>query len=113
MTPAQTLNVPLTTDAEGTIRVGHTRVRLDTVIYAFNEGYTAEEIVTQYPSLDLSDLYAVIAYYLNNRTSVNEYLSARAEMAGAIQKEIEAKPEYQAFREQLLKRRALLQTGKA
>lgn len=87
------------------IRVGKTRVRLDTVVYAFNEGYTAEEIVSQYPVLSLADVYAVIAYYLNHRATVDAYLQKRAEAAAQIRQEVEAKPEYRGLRERLLARR--------
>lgn len=48
--------VPLTADVDGVIRVRKTRVTLDTVILAFLDGATAEEIVHQYPSLDLGDV---------------------------------------------------------
>jgi uncharacterized protein (DUF433 family) len=54
--------IPLKTDVDGVVRVGNTRVTLDTVIIAFKEGATAEEIVSQYPSLLLADVYAVIGY---------------------------------------------------
>ncbi len=37
--------VPLTSDADGVIRIGATRVTLDTVVAAFLDGATAEEIV--------------------------------------------------------------------
>ncbi len=53
--------IPLETDADGVVRVGGTRVTLDTVVAAFNEGATAEEIVSQYPTLHLADVYAVIS----------------------------------------------------
>ena len=43
--------IPLTVDAHGVLRVGNTRVTLDTVLAAFADGATAEEIVQQYPSL--------------------------------------------------------------
>lgn len=105
---AHTMDVPLKTDTDGTIRVGQTRVRIDTVIYAFNEGYTAEEIVSQYPTLNLSEVYAVLAYYLNDRTTIDKYLAERAYMAKAIQQDIESRTEYREFREQLLKRRSAL-----
>src|SRR5215470_8610969 len=49
--------IPLTVDAHGVLRVGNTRVTLDTVIAAFADGATAEEIVQQYPSLHLADVY--------------------------------------------------------
>ena len=104
-----TIAIPLTTSDDGTIRVGNTRVRLDTLVYAFNEGYTAEEIVAQYPALALSDVYAVIAYYLNDRAAVDAYIATRKEKARTMQTDIESKPEYQAFRQALLERRASLQ----
>ena len=104
------LAVPLTVSEGEVIRIGDTRVRLDTVVYAFNEGYTAEEIVSQYPALDLGDVYAVIAYYLVNRPAVDEYMVKRVEKGQALRTEIEAKPEYQAFRQLLLKRREAFQS---
>jgi uncharacterized protein (DUF433 family) len=55
---------PLFTDEDGIVRVGGTRVRLDTVAHAFNQGASAEEILQQYPSLALADIYATISYYL-------------------------------------------------
>lgn len=105
-----TITIPLNATNEGIVRIANTRVRLDTVVYAFNEGFTAEEIVTQYPSLELTDVYAVIAYYLGHRTSVDEYIAERTEKAEAIRREIEAKPENQALRQELLNRRTTLQT---
>jgi uncharacterized protein (DUF433 family) len=37
--------IPIQVDANGVARVGGTRVTLDTVIAAFSEGATAEEIL--------------------------------------------------------------------
>lgn len=48
LTPTDVL--PLETDADGVVRVGDTRVTLDTIIMAFTDGATAEEIAQQYPS---------------------------------------------------------------
>ena len=98
-------SVPLNMDNNGVIRVGGSRVRLDTVIYTFNEGYTAEEIVSQYPILRLADVYTALAYYLNHQEAVDQYLRQRAEAAASIRAEIEQKPEYQNFRARLLARR--------
>ncbi len=97
--------VPMQIDTDGVIRVGGTRVRLDSVIYAFHQGYTAEEIASQYPAVRLADLYATIAYYLNHRDTIDEYLRQQAQNAANIRAEIEKKPEYQAFRNRLLARR--------
>ena len=51
-----TEDIPFQIDADGVARVGGTRVALDTVIAAFSDGATAEEIAQQYPSLNLADI---------------------------------------------------------
>lgn len=101
---SETQSVPMAIDSHNVIRVGGTRVRLDTVVYAFNEGNTAEEIVSQYPALNLADVYAVIAYYLNNRSPIDEYIANQEIAANEIRSQIESRPEYKRFREQLLAR---------
>ena len=95
--------VPVT-EMGGVLRVGQTRVRLATVIHAFNEGATAEEIVNYYPSLSLADVYAVISYYLNHRQEIDHYLAKSQEEAAKNRAGIVSQPEYQQFREQILKR---------
>jgi uncharacterized protein (DUF433 family) len=93
---------PLYTDDFGTIRVGETRVRLNSVVYSFNQGHTAEEILMQFPSLELADIYGVIAYYLNNQSAVDEYILEYESESGEIRQEIEARPGSQDFRKRLL-----------
>jgi uncharacterized protein (DUF433 family) len=61
-------------DEHGVMRVGATRVMLDGVIAAFEQGHSAETIREQYPSLSLEDVYGAIAFYLGNRQTVEEYL---------------------------------------
>ena len=100
----ETQPVPLIVDADGVARVGNTRVTLDTVIAAFQEGATAEEIVQQYPSLSLPDIYSVIGYYLKNRYEVDKYLEARKKEARAVQEQNESKYDPSGVRERLLKR---------
>ena len=98
--------LPLTTDSTGVIRVGGTRVTLDTIVYSFQEGATAEEILQQYPSLELPDIYAVIGYYLRHREDVDEYLAQREQYAAEVRKNFEARSDVTEFRERLLKRQA-------
>ena len=95
--------VPLKTDVDGVVRVGNTRVTLDTVITTFKEGATAEEIVAQYPSLNLADVYAVIGYYLQ-QPEVEAYLSQRQQVADEIRKQNEIRFNQQGIRERLLAR---------
>ena len=100
-----TETVPLVTDADGVIRVGKTRVTLDTVITAFLEGATAEEITYQYPSLDLADVYSVIAYYLRQRAEVDAYLQRRRKQAEKVREQNETRFDPSGIRERLLARR--------
>ena len=73
VTPAA-LDVPLRTDQQGKIRVGATRVLLELVIHAFQQGETAEGIIDSYPTLKLADVYAVIACYLTHHAEVDAYM---------------------------------------
>lgn len=98
--------IPLETDADGVVRVGGTRVTLDTIVAAFEEGLTAEEIVQQYPSLPLADVYAVISYYLHQRPEVEAYLRQRQQQADAIRRQNEARFDPYGVRDRLLARRA-------
>lgn len=78
MTPTiEPLAVPLRPYADGVLCVGGTRVTLDTVVEAFREGATPEEIAQQYPTLALADVYAVIGYALRFPEAVEDYLGRR------------------------------------
>ena len=94
--------VPLETTEEGVIRVAGTRVTLDTVVAAFEQGATAEEIVQQYPSLQLADAYAVIGYYLHHRAEVEAYLARRGEDSRRVRHENESRFDPTAVRARLL-----------
>ena len=65
---------PLKLNEDGVVLVGNIRVTLDTVVAAFLEGATAEEIVEQYPSLQLANIHSVIGYYLRQKNEVDAYL---------------------------------------
>ena len=106
MTVAEpTETVPLHTDADGVIRVGGTRVTLETVVSVFDAGSTPEEICEDFPSLTLPDVYAVVTYVLRNRQEIEQYLVRRQEEAQEIRREIEASPANRRLREKLLARR--------
>jgi len=98
--------MPLVTDADGVIRVGGTRVTLDSVVAAFRRGATAEEIAQQYPSLHLADVYHVLGYYLRHRARVEAYLADRESRAKQIREANEALFDPRGVRERLLARRA-------
>ena len=97
--------VPLHKDEKGVIRVGGTRVTLDTIIAAFVEGATAEEIGQQYPSLHLADIYYVIGYYLRHPAEIEAYLRQRKVQSDTVREENEARFDPQGVRDRLLARR--------
>jgi len=100
---------PLRTDRDGVVRVGNTRIPLDTVISAFQAGESPERIVDGFPTLDLATVYATIGYYLRHRQEVDLYLEERERQAEAIRSEVEARQgSSEGLRERLLARRARL-----
>lgn len=97
--------VPIEADADGVIRIGGTRVTLDTVMAAFDAGATPEEIVQQYLSVTLADIYSVIAYYLRHQSDVRAYLAQRQRQAAQIHYENERRFDPTGVRDRLLARR--------
>lgn len=89
--PLEAIGVPLRIDIGGVIRVGQTRVTLQTVIADFHQGASPEEIVHHYPALTLSDTYLVIGYYLQNRDEVDEYVRQQRARSAQVRQEYEAK----------------------
>jgi uncharacterized protein (DUF433 family) len=96
--------IPLETDADGVIRVSNTRVTLDTIVTAFKDGATAEEIAQQYPTVLLADVYYIIGYYLRRRNEVESYLGKRKKEADDLQKQMEARFNPVGIRERLIAR---------
>jgi uncharacterized protein (DUF433 family) len=102
----ETEQVPLKTDSHGVVRVSGTRVTLDTVIAAFNEGATGEEIVYRYPTLHLADVYAVLSYYLRRREEIEAYLSQRQHIAKQVRQQNQFQFDSDGIRSRLLARQA-------
>src|SRR5205823_6625356 len=80
---------PLNLDALGTVRVAHTRITLESVLWLYKQGYAAEAIVEAFPTLALPDVYSVIAYYLRHQPSVDQYLTERGDEAESLRQKIE------------------------
>src|SRR5262249_53938111 len=103
---AQAEAPPLREDADGALRVGNSRVLLELVIRAFDEGATPEAIVQRYSTLDLPDTYAAITYYLRHPREVQEYLDRREQQAEQVQAQLERRQGYvNEIRARLLARR--------
>src|SRR5580658_9386868 len=56
--------------------VKDTRVSLDSVVYAFLRGGSAEEIADSFPAINLEQVSGAIADYLANRSTIDSYPEA-------------------------------------
>jgi uncharacterized protein (DUF433 family) len=90
-------------------RVVGSRVSLDSIVYAFLEGQTAESIAQSFPALSLEQVYGAIAFYLANRRAVDAYLAqVRVDHEAKRQAARDADP---AFYQKLADARRQLQDG--
>ncbi|MDA0837096.1 MAG: DUF433 domain-containing protein [Planctomycetota bacterium] len=96
---------PIKKDEGGVFRVGGTRVRLDTVIAAFNTGSSPDEILSKYPSLELADVYSVVTYYLWHRDEIDAYLEEQGKVSKSVRESNERRFPPDGIREKLLARK--------
>ncbi len=61
--------------SEGTYRIADTRVSLDSLVYLFREGMSAESMVESYPALTLEQVHGALAFYLGNQKDIDVYLA--------------------------------------
>jgi uncharacterized protein (DUF433 family) len=73
---AMTLPDFLTADELGDIRLKGHRIGLAHVVRVYNEGYCAEMIAIEYPTLSLALIHKTIAFYLENQEEVDAYVAA-------------------------------------
>lgn len=61
---------------DGEIRVTGHRIGLYHLVQRYNEGETAEMLACRYPTLPLSLVHKVLAFYLENQSEVDAYVAA-------------------------------------
>ncbi len=94
---------PLHEDATGAIRVGNSRVLLEVVIRAFQDGTSPESIVYRYSTLSLSDVYNTVGYYLRYQAAVEAYLDQREQLAESVHQRLSiVQPDLSLIRSRLL-----------
>lgn len=97
---------PFRWDEAGGIRIGSSRVTLDSILASYHNGSTPEEIAIQYPVLHLEDIYSTIAYYLNHHREIDNYLEQRYQKAHQIRQQLTQKHNLVDLRQRLLTRQA-------
>ncbi len=60
--------------SEGVYRIADTRISLDSLVYLFREGMSAESMVESYPALTLEQVHGALAFYLGNQKEIEAYL---------------------------------------
>ena len=78
----------------GAVRIGHSRVPLERIVYHYNQGVSAEEFIEMFPSVKLADAHGALHYYLNHREQVDAYAAWVEEEGDRIQAMIESQPGY-------------------
>jgi uncharacterized protein (DUF433 family) len=64
-------------ERNGGYYIAGTRVSLDSVVYSFERGNSPEAIQESFPVLKLAQIYGAIAFYLDHRPEVRQYLEEK------------------------------------
>jgi len=80
----------LTRTSEGVLRITGTRITLDSVIQAFHDGATPEEMCQDFSGLALAHIYSVLAFYLTQQDAVDTYLKEHAQATTIIRQELQS-----------------------
>ena len=97
-------DVPLVQWKDGSIRVKGSRVLLHIIVSAFQQGNTPKKIHHSFPTASVTQIKAVIDWYLNNKSEADAYLEEEEAEGEKLRIEIQSRPEYKAQTE-LLKRK--------
>ena len=72
---------------EGVYYVPGTRISLDSIVYAFREGCSAETIREDFEGLTLAQVYGAIAFYLDHQADIDAYLMQRKEQWADLERQ--------------------------
>jgi uncharacterized protein (DUF433 family) len=66
---------PYISEEDGALRIAGTRVGLEPIVAHFQEGQTPEQIARAFPTVTLAQAYGAIAYYLENKQRIDDYMA--------------------------------------
>ena len=87
---------------QGGWRISGTRVGLECIIHAYNEGESPEAMVLSWPTLSLEQIHGAIAFYLRNRPQMDEYMREIARQMDELS--AQCQESNRGFREKILAR---------
>jgi uncharacterized protein (DUF433 family) len=111
----EAIPVPLRDDGHGGLRIGQTRVSLESVWHQVQQGASPADIVRAFDTLQLADVYAVLAWALRHSEEMGAYLKRRDEEAAQLRRQLEeagltlTREESAQLKEKLMARRQELQ----
>jgi uncharacterized protein (DUF433 family) len=76
---------------DGGYWVSGTRVSLDSIVYAFRQGYAPETIRRSFPVLTLEEVYGAITFYLGHETEIDDYMKEAKEAGDLMALDLNAK----------------------
>lgn len=83
MTPTKHIDITSGT-CGGHPRVAGTRIRVQNIVLWTEQGETPDEVVAAYPQLTLSDVYAALAFYHDNRGEMDCLIQQDKDFLAAI-----------------------------
>lgn len=85
-------------ERDGNLYVAGTRIPVYTVVTAWRQGYSPEEIRGDFDGLSLLSVFAAITYYLENQQELDAFFREQDELFARLKAESEAKnPEFYAM----------------
>ncbi len=96
----------LRVNERGVVRIGPTRVTLDTLKTEYDHGATPAGVVEDFPTLALTDVEAAFAYFEQKPEAVAAYLDVREREAAIFRAEAERRWPSKGLRAKLKKRAA-------
>jgi len=98
--------VPLVQLETGGVRVRNSRVTLETIVHRMQMGDTAEDIHDGFPTVSVTQIKEILAWYYDNKADADEYLHQVEEEGERLLHSIESQPGYKEHRERLLRFKA-------
>jgi len=89
--------------------VAGTRISLDSIVQCFSEGMSPETIVTEFDTLNLAQVYGVIAHYLEHQPAIDAYRIRQQQRSAEIRRQAESLPK--DLRDRIEKARDVLHSG--
>ena len=87
--------------SDGELRLAGHRISLYHFIYYYNQGFTAEMLLCQFPTLELALVHKVIVFYLEHRGDVDRYVAQYETELDRLQAEIPHAPSMTELRKRL------------